>query len=155
MHYVCKVCKVHFAHTHSDLLRMRHVLLPGHQYVLQKSKIQTRTVFSAEFYSTFILLSVVGHPKSGVHNPLKVCSQAKKTLCAHLCTVCTVCSQPANVTVTTSFLYSLPHVSDPSNEVVSAADRVHGLEHCESSALPDSQLTLLTSNKGLWIYWTC
>ena len=74
----CALCilDVHFVHNPLDQLgksvhRTRHVLFPGHQCVLPKSKIQTRTIFPAEFYSTFILLSTVRHPPSAVHNPPK------------------------------------------------------------------------------------
>ena len=50
---------------------------------------------------TFLLLSSVSHPKSGV---LKVCIQAKK--CAQVCTVCTVCS--ANISASVAHGTSVP-----------------------------------------------
>ena len=45
--------------------------LQGTSAFFLKSKIQTSTVFLAEFYSTFILSLTVRHPQSGVHNPPK------------------------------------------------------------------------------------
>ena len=63
----------------------------GTSVSFKKSKIQKHTVFSAEFYSTFILLSCVNHPKVGCTTPLKVCILGQTKKWVHVCTVCTVC----------------------------------------------------------------